>query len=371
MENNKEDAILIAAVGDLALLAMPKGRLIPADWDKADLRLGNCEIVISDQPGQPANKPFRLRAPIDCGKGLSEMGFDAVSLANNHAMDFGLPGLLDTMEHLRAANVAFSGAGRNMTEAGKPVFFDVKGYRVAMLGWCSTIPHGAQATDYCPGLAGVRVISSFMVDTIDLDEEPGAPPWVHTKAVAADLEKFRQAVAETAAQADFTIVSYHWGVPPQYGAFAQGPVMEYQKEIAETAKQAGAGLIIGHHCHAPLGVERIGGLPVLYSLGNYVFHCDYMENGMETTAVIDVDLLNDHLPENEHSCVALIRLVPEEGGLRAEGIRIYPGMLNSQGEGVEPDEATAQDFRQRLIKFSARRKVDLIQQQDGSLLWQL
>src|SRR5688572_11460521 len=90
----------LAAVGDLALLHRPGQGLLRAGWDAADLRIANLEAPLTDG-GVPAVKLIRLQSPPDAATWLREdLGCDLVSLANNHIMDWGVPGLDSTLEAL-------------------------------------------------------------------------------------------------------------------------------------------------------------------------------------------------------------------------------------------------------------------------------
>src|ERR1700736_5973649 len=119
----------------------------------ADLVLLNLECCISERgtPWPDPHKPFFFRAPPAATEVLTRLGVDCVTLANNHALDFGPEALLDTFEHLRAAGIAWVGAGRQRDEARAPAVLEANGLRLAVLG-CSDHPAGFGAGPDSPGI---------------------------------------------------------------------------------------------------------------------------------------------------------------------------------------------------------------------------
>ncbi len=362
--------IRISAVGDTAFVQRPATRPFARDWYECDLRIANCECVMLQKGrGLPANKRCRLRSPLESAAWFREMEVDALSLANNHTMDFDREGMENTMRLIAAQGIRHCGAGSNLGEAALPAVMEVRGKRIALLSWSSTLPFGFQAGRDRPGIAGVRILSSYALDPILAEEQPGTPPWVHTRARAEDLETFEASVRYARSIADFVIVSYHWGVPPQYGAHAQGPVMEYQHEIAKRAAQAGAGIILGCHAHAPLGMGVYDKMPALFSLGNYIFHFDYLPDSIEFTAVTDTEKIDELLPENNQSCIVTFDLAENAGGLSVDAIRFHPASINALGEAQAATEQDRADFAARLIHLSRRYGCELKALGDGTLLW--
>jgi poly-gamma-glutamate capsule biosynthesis protein CapA/YwtB (metallophosphatase superfamily) len=119
----------------------------------ADLFVLNLECCISERGVRwpEPRKPFFFRAPAAATEVLRSLGVDCVTLANNHALDYGVQALEDTFEHLRSAGLACVGAGRTRAEARAPVVFEANGVRVGMLG-CSDHPR-----DFAAGVASAGI----------------------------------------------------------------------------------------------------------------------------------------------------------------------------------------------------------------------
>ncbi len=202
----------------------------------ADLKLVNLEAPITDHREPWIDKRYHLRQsseqviPL-----LQELGVDGVSLANNHIMDYGTVGLLDTIQQLQKAGIKYSGAGTSRQQAETAALFRRRGKKIGFLAFSNTFPE------------------AFWAD----DESPGA-------AFGA-FDRVRKLVAETARIADYTIVSFHWGreleITPQ----------AYQKNLGRAAIDAGATVVFGHHPHTLQPVEYYNDGVIFYSLGNYFF----------------------------------------------------------------------------------------------------
>ena len=240
------EEIVINAVGDIMLAGRWKAALIKKGYDfpfagirsalaGADINLANLESPIATKGTEYIAKQFRFRASPELAPALRKAGFQLVSLANNHSMDFGGQALVETMENLKAAGVAWIGAGENLEEARKMALYTVKGKKIAFLGYSLTQP-----TAFFAG-----------------QQRPGTVPG-YEKLVAADVASARR-------QADYVIVSFHWGKE------GSGSVQSYQRNAAHRAIDAGADAVIGHHPHVLQGVERYNGGIIFYSLGNFTF----------------------------------------------------------------------------------------------------
>jgi poly-gamma-glutamate capsule biosynthesis protein CapA/YwtB (metallophosphatase superfamily) len=199
----------------------------------ADLFVLNLECCISDggSPWPDPGKPFFFRAPPAATEVLTRLGVDCVTLANNHALDYGPDALQDTLEHLRAAGIAWVGAGRTRVEAREPVVLNANGVQVAVLG-CSDHPADFAAGETSPGIAHV-------------DLRRGAD-WVPAAIETVD--------------ADIVLVTPHWG--PNMVARP----LPYVRRAAAALRAAGATLIAGHSAHVFHGVEPA----ILYDLGDFV-----------------------------------------------------------------------------------------------------
>jgi poly-gamma-glutamate capsule biosynthesis protein CapA/YwtB (metallophosphatase superfamily) len=204
---------------------------------EADLFVLNLECCISDRGERwpDPDKPFFFRAPPPAAELLAGIGVDCVTLANNHALDYGPQALLDTLDHLREAGVGWVGAGPDVAAAREPRVLEARGLRLAVLAASDHPVAYAAAEDRC-GIAYA-----------DLRTRP-AGGWLVDAVSAARHD------------ADAVLVLPHWGPnmtarPPRYIRRAAGSLLD-----------AGATLVAGHSAHVVHGA----GPGVLYDLGDFV-----------------------------------------------------------------------------------------------------
>ncbi|MCK6529259.1 CapA family protein [Myxococcota bacterium] len=241
--------VTVAFVGDTALhLTGPKEPPNPVDLRAsfehlrretggADFLVGNLEGPIVGPGRAPARNPNLPHQPEGAAAALAQEGFHALSLANNHAMDYGLEGLLETRERLERAGIRAFGAGRDAAEAREPLILERNGVRIGVLAY-------REKTDKGRVYAG---------------KERGGVAALTEGAVARDVRALKRRV-------DFVVVYPHWG------GTNRPKVTPEQRALATAMAEAGADLVIGHHPHVSQAVEAIGSTPVLYSIGNHVFH---------------------------------------------------------------------------------------------------
>lgn len=207
-----------------------------ADWlSTSDLAVCNLECVISDK-GRVAHKPYTFRGAAR-SLPILKKHFHAVSLANNHTLDFGIDGFVGQLEKLEEAKLPYFGGGRTLTAARQPLILAKNGFRIALLGYNGFHADEYAATDSTPGVAPLK---------IELIEED----------IHAALEKER---------VDIVIPYVHWG--PE---LVSAPT-ESQRVLARKMIDAGASAVIGAHPHVTQTVEIYKGRPIVYSLGNLVF----------------------------------------------------------------------------------------------------
>jgi poly-gamma-glutamate capsule biosynthesis protein CapA/YwtB (metallophosphatase superfamily) len=206
----------------------------------ADITLGNLECPLSNR-GTPEEKTYAFRAPLAGGESLAYAGFDLVSLANNHILDYGPLALEDTLVTLAANGVLAVGAGMNEGEAYSPVFIEINGIRLAFLAFMDV----SEESEY---------------DCIAWEASPEKPgvAWAHE-------EKIRETVQEAKRQADLVIVLMHNGYEIKKKVFPS------QQEVARLAIDSGASLVIGSHPHVLQDIEEYQDGLIVYSMGNFVF----------------------------------------------------------------------------------------------------
>ncbi len=358
-------SVTIAAVGDVALLR-PPAVTPPAAWRDADLRIANCEAPLTEE-GVPASKLIRMRSPLAAAGWLRALGCDVVSLANNHIMDWGEPGLRSTLRALDESGVRHAGAGADLAAAAAPLVLETNGFRVAFLSWACTVPVGFEARADRAGMAAVRVRTTFEADALLVDEQPGTPPWTGTDARAEDTAALCGAIASARRGADAVVVALHWGVPPQWNAPFQGPLADYQPPLGRAVVEAGADLVLGHHAHTVYGLEAIGPALVCYSLGNFLFHplatptALRLENASHRYHV-------EERPENRETYVARFTLARADGRLPVTEARLHPMVLDERGEARAPSRGEARRIAARVARFSAWRGTS-VTADDGTVVW--
>jgi poly-gamma-glutamate synthesis protein (capsule biosynthesis protein) len=237
----------------------------------ADLTMINLELPLTTAD-TPAEKAITLRADPGIAPSLRESGVNVATVANNHALDYGPEGLSETIDVLESAGVIAVGGGADLEKAMRPALVSVAGLRVAVFGLASTLPPGYAAGPRRPGIAPVRALGRFRIDSVTLDEQPGMSPWVETEAVEEDVRRACRRIADVRPEAGLMVVQIHWGIPNGWCAAFQGPLADYQRPLAHALVDAGADLVVGHHPHAVHGVERHGRGLIAYSLGNFLFH---------------------------------------------------------------------------------------------------
>jgi poly-gamma-glutamate synthesis protein (capsule biosynthesis protein) len=231
------DTMLGRGVGRALATTPPEDLVAPevrAALGEADLVVLNLECCISGRgrPWDAPGKPFFFRAPPRAVELLVLLGADCVTLANNHALDYGFDALADTLDLLAGAGIAAVGAGPDLERARRPATLAAGGLRVAVLGVTDHPPDFAAGPDR-PGVAFA-------------DLRRRVPDWLAEGVGAADAE--------------VVLVTPHWG--PNMTSEPVGHV----RRAAAALVDAGATLVAGHSAHVPHGVAG----PVLYDLGDFL-----------------------------------------------------------------------------------------------------
>jgi len=324
--------LTLALVGDLMLgrlvdqelKTMPEtavwGDVLPL-MTQADLRIGNleCALTAHRTAWNRTYKVFHFRASPSAVRVLTCAGIDAVSLANNHSLDFEEVGLLDTLAHLDAAGIHHAGAGGNLAAASAPALIPVNGQRVALIA----------VTDNEPPFAAGK-----------------AQPGTHYLAVSTSEQTLRyvESLIQEARQAgaDLVVFSNHWGPnminrpPPLFRRFAHAVI------------ERGADVYYGHSSHLFQGVEIHQGKPILYDTGDFID--DY---------AVDPWLRNDW---------SFLFLVSMDGG-QLHHLELVPVTLEVARvqRAAEPERT---EICQRMRTLCAELGTQL-QETDGVLRWQV
>lgn len=218
----------ISAIADTDMLSEMQG---------ADLFILNEEFPFSLRGEPMEDKQFTFRTDPKYVKIFQDLGADIVTIANNHALDFGQDAFCDTLEALDQAGITRIGGGYNITEASAPAVRTINGQTFAIFG-------------------ATRVSPSY--DWYATDSQPGM-------FQTYDPTKLNAAIKEASLTYDHVVVFVHWGIERN-----ETPE-DYQRQLARGYIESGADLIIGCHPHVLQGFEYYNDVPIVYSLGNYLF----------------------------------------------------------------------------------------------------
>ncbi|WP_346835505.1 CapA family protein [Paenibacillus polymyxa] len=251
-KSNTDDAnspaVTLHFIGDVQFSGKVEQRLEQNGFDfpyqylgslfhKDDLTIANLETPVTTNGVGALNKTYVYKSSPKALTAMAAAGVDAVNLANNHILDQGTSGLLDTLKYLDEKGIAHAGAGRNAKEAYAPRYFERNGIKIALLGATRVMPEANwNASAKQPGVAG-----------------------------AYDSTAIVKSIREARNQADLVIVVAHWG---KERATTLEP---HQTELSHAFIDAGADLVIGGHPHVLQGMEQYKGKWIAYSTGNFIF----------------------------------------------------------------------------------------------------
>ncbi|MFD2699930.1 CapA family protein [Paenibacillus shunpengii] len=202
-----------------------------------DLTFINLETPVTTGGEAALGKSYVYKSSPKALEAMKEAGVDIVNLANNHILDQGQAGLADTLKYLKDYQINYVGAGLDRKTAYAPVYYEVKGMRIALLGFTRVIPEASwRAESGKPGVADA---------------------YNSTDAV--------KAIGQARKEADLVIVMSHWGEE------RQTMPNDIQTQLGHEFIDAGADLVIGGHPHVLQGLESYKGKWIAYSTGNFIF----------------------------------------------------------------------------------------------------
>ena len=236
---------------------------------QADVRFSNLECSFYQPPGARSVTDEGFFATPAAAEALRIAGIDAVGTANN--VNFGAEPIMGSLKVLDELRVLHTGSGANAAAAHEPAIVTANGVRVGFLQRTSVYwPTNHEAGEHSPGVAALRGHTAYRVPLHKTRPEippmnrPGVPPEVITWADAAYLKRLRADIEKLRSQCDIVVASHHWGLKQD--------VLDYMTEIAHTAIDAGAHVVIGHGPHYSLPVEVYKGRPIFYGIGSFSFH---------------------------------------------------------------------------------------------------
>lgn len=223
------------------------------EMQSADIFMLNNEFTYSMRGTPLEGKAYTFRANPERVSLLDVFGTDIVSLANNHAYDYGEEALCDTLDTLETAGIPYVGAGRNLNEAEKIVYFVANGRKIAITSATQierSLNYTKEATDNSAGV----------LKTLNPD-------------------KYVEVIREARRNSDIVIAFVHWGTEhdSMYGTD--------QVNLADAFVEAGADVIIGGHTHCLQGVTYRQGVPIIYSLGNFWFSENELDTGLSQVII--------------------------------------------------------------------------------------
>lgn len=242
------------------------------EMEEADIFMLNNEFTYTNRGEPTPGKAFTFRAKPENAAMLHELGVDIVSLANNHAYDYGEISLLDTLATLKGIDMPYVGAGRNLAEASGIVYFQAGSQKIAFLSGTQiermTPPDTKGASENTPG------VFRCLTETEIFDK-----------------------IAEAKENSDFVVVYIHWGTE-------KTDQLDWaQPGMAKSLAQAGADLIIGDHAHVLQPLANVEGVPTIYSLGNYWFNSSTLNTCLVKVTLKDGEMQSfQFLPALQSGC---------------------------------------------------------------------
>lgn len=225
--------------------------------EPADLAIVNLETSIGSG-GDRQGKAFTFQAPPSAITALLDQGVDVLSMANNHGLDFGQPGLQQTLDAISRLQAPVIGIGANQAEAFRPFTATIKGQRIAVIA----------ATD---------VLDAALVSLWTATDTQGG------LASAKVEDRLVRAVNEARESADTVIVFLHWGTEKTSCPNAS------QLDLAPKLANAGADIVVGSHAHRVLGGGYLGAAYVNYGLGNFQFYAGGKGGDGAETGVLTIE----------------------------------------------------------------------------------
>lgn len=323
MSSAKVGETVVSLVGDVAFVnpiernSRTKGydyawKYLGTIFQEDDFTLLNLETSITKSEEKWPEKEFNFRSDPKHAEEMKRQSVEAVSLANNHTLDFGRKGFADTLYHLKKSGILYAGGGADLSEAIRPILFEKNGTKIGILSFSRVVPSGKwYAGKNRSGIVG---------------------------AYDSQLEQAIRAVKEWDSKTDVLMVALHWGK-----MHVEQPGVS-EERAARRLIDAGADVIIGHHPHVLQGIEIYKNRPIFYSLGNFIF--PNLGGNADRTMIAQVVLEGSRVKELrlrpfriEHG-----RPVPlEEKGIPAEFKR---WRKLSEKYGTEIDEAGTVQIKQ-------------------------
>lgn len=265
MADRPEDQALIFATGDLIIDEPdPHSFFAPtkALLTTGDFVVGQIEVPHTDR-GEPSSTDIPAPpAPPENLAPLKDCCFNLCTTCGNHAHDNGVPGIVDTLDLLRALGIAVTGTGRTLAEAKTPAIVERGGIKVGLIGYNAVGPREGWATSAKAGVSYVEILTHHEPSP---RATPGLPARVYTFPEPDSLARMQSDIRALRPRCDILLVALHKGM-----VHTHAELQMYERPLAHAAIDAGADGVIGHHAHILRGIEVYKGRPIYHNLGNFV-----------------------------------------------------------------------------------------------------
>ena len=231
---------------------------------KADIVFGNLEGPITSD-GQKIGSKYSFQDNPKCIEGLKYANFNVLSLANNHILDYGQQGLIDTINILKNNEILYIGAGLNLKDAFSLKVKEINGVKIGFLAFTEFGSQYWWPKENSPGVAYL--------------------PEKNFRYAKEEIEKAKKSV-------DILMVSLHAGEE-----YKKEPT-DFQRKFAKMAIEAGADIVVGHHSHVIQPIEQYKNGWIAYSLGNFIFD-QYFSNDTMKGEILEVDIKNKKIEKVE------------------------------------------------------------------------
>jgi poly-gamma-glutamate synthesis protein (capsule biosynthesis protein) len=354
--------IVIAVVGDIILDRDDPAsmfRSVGPLLREADITFGNCETPYSETGARnPGGRGTLMKHPRNVPALREAGGFDVMSFAHNHALDYGYQAFANTLQVLRANGMLTCGAGQDIDEARQPAVLEKNGVRVAFLAYASVFFTGYEAGPGKPGLAPLRIYTQYVQEE---EEQPGTEPDILTFTDRADLAAMQEDVRLARERADVVVVMNHQGLH-----FVRAKLADYEGEVARAAIDAGADVVFGVHAHILKGIDSFKGKLIFHNLGNFAIEVPELKPETVATPRLKKmfarypDALTFNDPEYRHYPFAgdarktvIVKLMAGASGVT--DVRVVPCYVSPDSSPMvlEPDDPRFREVAEYLEAISA------------------
>lgn len=328
----ENDTISVIAVGDITIgssltpLIERQGAGVFFEGtapiiQSADIATVPLNTSISDRGEPDPQRELRFRAAPGLARALANAGFDAITLATPHILDFGMPALEDTLTNLDWYNVKSMGAGTSPAAANAPAWIEVNSKKIAMFGF----------------LRG----NEFNMASLD-------------PVAAASYSHMMQSVREVNDTAELVIVWLHWGKKESTETLRESTIGR-QRIFAHALINAGADLVLCQQLHTLGGIELYKGKPIVYSLADFIY--DTYELQYARTIIPKVTFVSGALKSIELIPILADKLgdtIPQPSLLKAKDTSVY----NSEDNLGESAIETLQDYQKRCAVLKTEVTIE-------------